>query len=217
MLIETGRKRAMADSNLEIEANVTAGRTTLLDGMYTKLEKLGEGGFGQVNKYRHHDSNVLVAIKTWQIRPKDKVVKSLKELHNFFTIRIHDNIVRWYDSFQIDTNTRALVMELMDFDLDHFLEVQSKPDFSSSVKFDLSLQIATGLNYLHSHKPQLIHRDIKPQNILMKTFDSLPKRHIAKIADFGISSIVLSNNLFENATVEELNSDQEKRSKFKNN
>ena len=68
---------------------------------------------------------------------------------------------------------------------------------------DVSLQSVTGLAYLHTRQPPLIHRDIKPQNILIK-IDPRTNKVVAKLSDLGISDILESGGIFENPTMYEL-------------
>ena len=70
---------------------------------------------------------------------------------------------------------------------------------------DVALQSISGLAHLHSRKPPMIHRDIKPQNILIK-INSKTNAVVAKLSDFGISNILESSGLFENPTMEQITS-----------
>ena len=92
-------------------------------------------------------------------------------------------------------------MELFDMDLSHFLKPRHNRVIPLMV--DISLQSVTGLAYLHTRQPPLIHRDIKPQNILIKA-DPRTKKIAAKLSDFGLSNILESGHILENPTLQEL-------------
>ena len=90
-------------------------------------------------------------------------------------------------------------MELFDTDLWSFIKTKTNRD-DIPLMIDISLQVISGLAHLHSQKPPMIHRDIKPPNVLIKRH---PKTNavIAKLSDFGISSIIESREVFENPTM----------------
>lgn len=75
----------------------------------------------------------------------------------------HPNVVQSICAFQDDTRS-GLLMEIMDDNLEGFL--QSEPDLSLAEKVNIMLQIAKGMEYIHSKG--FIHRDLKPQNVLVK-------------------------------------------------
>ena len=119
-------------------------------------------------------------------------------MSNIIDARSHENIAVWYDYVAYSDTHDAIFMELFDTDLWSFIKIKANRD-DIPLMIGISLQTILGLAHLHSQKPPMIHRDIKPPNVLIKRH---PKTNavIAKLSDFGISSIIESRKVFENPT-----------------
>ena len=153
----------------------------MLDDRYEILELIGSGGMANVYKARCHRLNRLVAIK---------ILKSDLADNADFRRRFHDesqavaqlshaNIVSVYD---VSTNPdrEYIVMELIDgITLKQYMERRGRMDWRESLHF--ISQIMRGLS--HAHSRGIIHRDIKPQNIMVLRDGSV------KVADFGIACL----------------------------
>ena len=153
----------------------------MLDDRYEILELIGSGGMANVYKARCHRLNRLVAIK---------ILKSDLADNADFRRRFHDesqavaqlshaNIVSVYD---VSTNPdrEYIVMELIDgIRLKQYMERRGRMDWRESLHF--ITQIMRGLS--HAHSRGIIHRDIKPQNIMVLRDGSV------KVADFGIACL----------------------------
>ena len=153
----------------------------MLDDRYEILELFGSGGMANVYKARCHRLNRLVAIK---------ILKSDLADNADFRRRFHDesqavaqlshaNIVSVYD---VSTNPdrEYIVMELIDgITLKQYMERRGRMDWRESLHF--ITQIMRGLS--HAHSRGIIHRDIKPQNIMVLRDGSV------KVADFGIACL----------------------------
>ena len=153
----------------------------MLDDRYEILELIGSGGMANVYKARCHRLNRLVAIK---------ILKSDLADNADFRRRFHDesqavaqlshaNIVSVYD---VSTNPdrEYIVMELIDgITLKQYMERRGRMDWRESLHF--ITQIMRGLS--HAHSRGIIHRDIKPQNIMVLRDGSV------KVADFGIACL----------------------------
>ena len=168
---------------------------------YELLKRIGSGGFGDVIKSRHHSTNILVAIKLLRYDPTKAQDDAYKEHWNIYKAGNHPNIALRYDSFRFSPTHHAIAMELFDMDLSHFFKPRHNRVIPLMV--DISLQSVTGVAYLHTRQPPLIHRDIKPQNILIKA-DPQTRKVVAKLSDFGLSNILESGHILENPTVQEL-------------
>ena len=168
---------------------------------YKLLKHIGSGAFGNVIKARHLSTNTLVALKLLRYDPTEAKLDAFKESCNIYKAGTHPNIAGSYDDFRFSSTHHALAMELFDMDLGDFFRLKDNRVIRLMV--DVSLQSVTGLAYLHTRKPPLIHRDIKPQNILIKIN---PKTNtiVAKLSDFGISSILEGKYFFEDCTREHL-------------
>ena len=153
----------------------------MLDDRYEILELIGTGGMANVYKARCHRLNRLVAIK---------ILKSDLADNADFRRRFHDesqavaqlshaNIVSVYD---VSTNPdrEYIVMELIDgITLKQYMERRGRMDWRESLHF--ITQIMRGLS--HAHSRGIVHRDIKPQNVMVLRDGSV------KVADFGIACL----------------------------
>jgi len=148
---------------------------------YAKLEKIGEGTYGVVYKARDTTTNEIVALKKIRLEAEDEGVPStaireislLKELKD-------DNVVKLLDIVHADQKL-YLVFEFLDMDLKRFMESgnsRGEPISLDTVK-KFTHQLTSGLNYCHAHR--ILHRDLKPQNLLIDKHLNL------KLADFGLA------------------------------
>lgn len=148
---------------------------------YAKLEKVGEGTYGVVYKAREISTNRIVALKKIRLEAEDEGVPStaireislLKELND-------ENVVRLFDIVHADQKL-YLVFEFLDMDLKRFMESgnsRGEPITLDIVK-KFTYQLTSGLNYCHAHR--ILHRDLKPQNLLIDRDLNL------KLADFGLA------------------------------
>ena len=148
-------------------------------GKYEILEKIGEGGFGQVYRGRDAQLDRLVAIKTCTAKDPSLRKRFFREARISAGLQ-HPKIVTIHDYGEQD-DLPYLVQELLDGeDLDRLIDRrESKP---VQVLHGYLQQIAEGLAYAHGKG--VLHRDIKPQNVRVQ-----PGGHL-KILDFGIACLV---------------------------
>ena len=169
---------------------------------YEIQETIGKGGFGVVSKVRELASGALYAMKKLPFDIEGKSNDNIiREIFNIIKMRSHENIVQWHDIFRTHDNKLVIVMDLCNTDLDTFLKTKENRTFDSL--FDVALQITAGIAFLHTHDPAVIHRDIKPQNILIK-IDPETKKIVVKIADFGLSNSGDFSQIIDDATKEEM-------------
>ncbi|OHT14648.1 hypothetical protein TRFO_14955 [Tritrichomonas foetus] len=135
---------------------------------YDMVESIGHGGQGTVDKYRNKTTGELFAVKTFTAQLSlMKEFEILKYLNHPCIVSVHG----------IHFNTGQLFLELLDCDLESLLQDKKNP-ISPVDKVLYVLDIAFGMEYVHFNG--LIHRDIKPLNILLDL-----KNHRAKISDLG--------------------------------
>ena len=153
----------------------------LLDHRYEILEVIGTGGMAVVYKARCHRLNRLVAIKIL----KDELSEDAEFRRRFHAesqavaMLSHPNIVNVYDVSHSD-NVDYIVMELIDgITLKQYMEQKGVLNWREALHF--STQIAKALE--HAHSRGIIHRDIKPHNIMVLKDGSV------KVADFGIARV----------------------------
>ncbi|KAL7184949.1 hypothetical protein ACSBR2_026985 [Camellia fascicularis] len=147
--------------------------------LYEILETIGHGSFGCVYKAHKRDTNEIVALKMiYSIDDGDEGVPSsvIREV-SYLKEMDHSNIVRLLDVLD-DDKILCLVLEYMDLDLKKFMTTSADIAKKNQVIKSLMHQLLDGLAYCHSQK--LLHRDLKPQNLLIDC-----SKHILKLADFG--------------------------------
>lgn len=145
-------------------------------------DSLGGGGFGKIFKAWDNDNDCYVALKIQNVDPQFPEVRLSKEVAMAAALK-HSNIARYKECYTFNTLTGEVDIAIMSYyesgSLDKLL---AETQLSYDNKTDILIQILHGIAYLHDH--DVIHRDLKPQNILILYIDG---RYIPKITDFGIS------------------------------
>ena len=159
----------------------------MLDNRYEILEKIGNGGMATVYKAKCHVLNRFVAIKILkdEFTTDSEFIKKFKTEAQSAASLTHPNIVSIYDVCNED-NLYYIVMELIQGKTLKDIIIE---DGILSWKWSVNIatQIASALDAAHKHN--IIHRDIKPHNIMI-TEDG-----IAKVADFGIAKAVSNSTI----------------------
>ncbi|KAG6481213.1 hypothetical protein ZIOFF_057809 [Zingiber officinale] len=147
---------------------------------YEKVEKIGEGTYGVVYKARDRLTNKVIALKKIRLEQEDEGVPStaIREISLLKEME-HSNIVRLHDVIH-NGNKLYLVFEHLDLDLKKHMD--SCPGLSKDTRIiKLFLyQILCATAYCHSHR--VLHRDLKPQNLLVDRHTN-----VLKLADFGLA------------------------------
>ena len=157
----------------------------LLDDRYEQLELIGSGGMSVVYKSLDRKLNRYDAIKIL----KDDLISDEESKERFLAesraiaMLSHPNIVSIYDVGHVDDESgeiEYIVMELIEgITLKQYIKKRGQLNWKESLHF--STQIAKALS--HAHERGIIHRDIKPQNIMLLKDGSI------KVADFGIAAL----------------------------
>lgn len=156
---------------------------------YEITRKMGSGGFGKVFAGIHRVSKKEYAIKLiqmdkYEISTSEKQ-ECLSQMEREIAVMAdldHKRIIRYMNSYFFEKQFCAvIIMEMADSSLSDVMHA-----LSFETALSLIVQICQGLDYLHNRiKPSLIHRDLKPQNILLKGGK-------VKICDFGISKALMN-------------------------
>ncbi len=161
----------------------------VLAGRYELIEKIGDGGMAIVYKAKDRLLKRFIAVKIL----KPEFVQDIKFVENFrkeshaAASLSHPNIVSIYDVGQ-EGNINYIVMELVSGKtLNELIKEEAPMDYRKAA--DITKQVASGLSA--AHKKGIVHRDVKPHNILM-TEDG-----IAKITDFGIAKAVTNTTIVD--------------------
>ncbi len=162
----------------------------MIGDRYEILEKIGTGGMSDVYKAKCHKLNRFVAVKVLK--------QEFSENSNFvskFTIEaqaaaglMHPNIVNVYDVGE-DGGIHYIVMELVEgITLKKYIEKKARLSYKEAVS--IAIQVSMGIESAHHN--HIIHRDIKPQNIIIS------KDGKVKVTDFGIAKAATSNTITSN-------------------
>jgi len=146
---------------------------------YAKLEKIGEGTYGLVYKARDKVTNQLVALKKIRLESEDEGTPStaVREISILKQLQ-HPNIVQLIEVIHTETSL-TLVFEYLDQDLKNYLDACGEKGIDDYTIKSFLFQLLQGIGYCHKHR--VLHRDLKPQNLLINMEGEL------KLADFGLA------------------------------
>ena len=162
----------------------------IIGDRYEVLEKIGTGGLSDVYKAKDHKLNRLVAVKILkqEFSENENFVSKFRVEAQSTAGLMHPNIVNVYDVGDED-GVNYIVMELVDgITLKKYIEKKARLSVKEAVS--IAIQVAMGLEAAHNNN--IIHRDIKPQNIMIS------KDGKVKVTDFGIAKAATSNTITSN-------------------
>ncbi|WP_434309169.1 Stk1 family PASTA domain-containing Ser/Thr kinase [Hominifimenecus sp. rT4P-3] len=161
-----------------------------LGNRYEIISKIGSGGMSDVYKAKCHKLNRFVAIKVLKTEfasDQSFVAKFRMEAQSAACLS-HPNIVNIYDVGE-ENGVHYIVMELIDgITLKKYIERKKKLEIRESI--EVTMQVARGLEA--AHREHIIHRDIKPQNIMIS------REGKVKVTDFGIARAASSQTISSN-------------------
>lgn len=142
------------------------------------MEKIGEGTYGVVYKAKDRVTGEIIALKKIRLEAEDEGIPStaIREISLLKELQ-HPNIVRLYDVVHTEQKL-TLVFEFLDQDLKKNLDVNDK-GLELPILKSFLFQLLTGVAYCHHHR--VLHRDLKPPNLLINREGQL------KLADFGLA------------------------------
>ena len=163
----------------------------VLGKRYEVLSKIGAGGMADVYKGRDQMLNRYVAIKVLkkEFREDEDFVRKFRSEAQAAAGLLHPNVVNVYDVGE-DRGLYYMVMELVEgITLKEYIEKKGR--LSHKEVISIAIQMCAGIGAAHA--AGIIHRDIKPQNIIIS------KEGKVKVTDFGIAKAVTSNTISTNA------------------
>jgi cyclin-dependent kinase len=166
---------------------------------YQKMEKIGAGMYGTVYKAKDNATGEILALKRIRlVEDEDNDMKqgipstTIREISLLKELK-HKNIVRLYDVVNSEDRTLTLVFEYMDQDLKKYLDCNEGGLDPIIIKYFL-YQLLDGITHCHFHR--VLHRDLKPPNLLINIKGEL------KIADFGLArALGISQNSYTHEVV----------------
>ncbi len=179
----------------QLETGLTEAGVPFLDPNDFKIEgTLGSGAFGEVYKAIYSKDNKEYAIKKMIKQPEELVKQDLKNLlreivaYNKFD---HPQILKFHGVYFKDKLFHIVMVLIVGTDFSMYLQAKHK-DLSLKEKLDLTIQLAEILTYVH--KQCVIHRDLKPDNLMI---DDIDKK--LTLIDFGLAKH--NNNMVSQETV----------------
>ncbi len=159
---------------------VVADRGERRIGRYLLLSRIGHGGFGDVWRAKDEHLDRPVAMKLPRFGPNDaKRLKRFLAESQAAARLAHPNIVTLYDADEVDGQP-YLAIELLEGE--SLQAVADRAPIPNSIAVSIVMQLADALHY--AHQSSIVHRDIKPQNIVMDS------RGLPKIVDFGLAKML---------------------------
>jgi WD40 repeat protein/serine/threonine protein kinase len=173
----------------QINQIILGNAADLLLGSYVLLERLGDGGMGQVFKARNWKLGKIVAIKIIRRDRRDRLDPALvrrfrREIQAAAQLA-HPNVVLAYDAGQVG-DTHFIAMEYVE-GVDLTRQVRRTGPLSVRDACEYVRQAALGLQ--HAHERGLIHRDIKPSNLLLANASRDSAAAVIKIVDMGLARV----------------------------
>ncbi|CAH8847527.1 unnamed protein product [Trichobilharzia szidati] len=152
---------------------------------YTVLECIGEGSFGRVFRGRRKETGQIVAMKFIpKVGKSENALKNLKLEIEIMRSMHHTNIIEMQDSFETEREVVAIT-DYAEGDLFQIIEDDGR--LSEETVRSVACQLVSALYYLHANR--ILHRDMKPQNIL------LGQDGVVKLCDFGFARVMGWNTL----------------------
>lgn len=158
---------------------------------YEVISKIGAGGMADVYKGKDHMLNRYVAIKVLkkEFKEDENFVRKFRSEAQAAAGLIHPNVVNVYDVGE-DRGLYYMVMELVEgITLKEYIDKKGRLSHKETIS--IAIQMCTGIGVAHA--ANIIHRDIKPQNIIIS------KDGKVKVTDFGIAKATTSNTISSNA------------------
>lgn len=162
----------------------------MIGDRYEILEKIGTGGMSDVYKAKCHKLNRNVAVKVLkqEFSENDNFVSKFRIEAQAAAGLMHPNIVNVYDVGE-ENGIYYIVMELVEgITLKKYIEKKARLSYKEAVS--IAIQVSMGIEAAHNN--HIIHRDIKPQNIIIS------KDGKVKVTDFGIAKAATSNTITSN-------------------
>ena len=186
----------LKEADFKLEDIIPELRDVTLKGVVSLSKDLGRGAYGSVFKVKLDDEPCAakkihpILIEDVSSEERERIKQNfIRECLCCSSIR-HPKIVQflgvYYHSGQ--SSLPIMVMELMDTSLTSFIE-NNKSQIAIQTKMSILYDVSQGLSFLHNHKPQILHRDLSPNNVMLTRCQIT-----AKIGDLGVAKVVRADN-----------------------
>lgn len=184
---------------LKTRFQVTMNRYKLEISDFTRIKKIGDGGFGSVYSAKEKTTGKMYAAKIIENKCSDKETRqNMKYRELSILIKTSHPTIIHFEGFSLKDfrgkNKITIFTELMNCSLANFLQKKWDDGYTSNyntIRQIILVGIARGMMFLHSH--HIMHRDLKPDNVLLDDF------YRPKITDFGYSKFYDSQESIENS------------------
>ena len=156
----------------------------MIHNKYTIIEQIGKGNFGQIYKGLNNRSNEHVAIKIEKLQNGVNMLKNETRIYNFLNGINGIPKIKWFGT---DNNLCYMVMELLGGSIEELKQQQPTNSFSFKLVLKIGIQVLEILKNVHNR--ELIHRDIKPDNLLLGIHT--PQIYLI---DFGLAKRFMTND-----------------------
>lgn len=153
---------------------------------------LGQGAYGKVFKVKYlgvyYAAKEIHSLLLEYAEPRERsmIINNFLDEIKVGSSLSHDNIVQYRGIFYNDkSDVPIMLMELMDSSLTSY--ILGQPYVSSTTKIKILHDLSLGLYYLHSQNPPIVHRDLSPNNVMIKSYLPQP---VAKIGDLGVAKSI---------------------------
>ncbi|MBI2810576.1 MAG: serine/threonine protein kinase [Candidatus Melainabacteria bacterium] len=165
---------------------------TIIAQKYKIISLLGSGGMGSVYKVRQTELGKNLALKVLDVHKQSSVaVRRFQQEAKTAAALRHPNLVEVHDFGVFGDSQPYLVMDFVDGQsLDKLLKVSR----TLPVDYVVALAIQVGFGLMYAHSQGVVHRDIKPGNIIVLHPNELPSEGTIKIVDFGIAKLMQSED-----------------------
>ncbi len=157
---------------------------TVIRDTYTVENVLGEGAFGVVYKVRHKFLGIQALKVFHPEKLSEKIASDFLNEAVILSKITHPNIVRVFEANHFDLYGKSVAYVAMEYVAGGTLDAYIRKNVRLEINLALQIQmmICRGLAHVHAFSPPVIHRDVKPQNIML---DLSSKDFVVKVSDFG--------------------------------
>ena len=186
VVVRQWRKKSLRERSLLHHVKEFASVWQIKIDEITQLEQIGAGGYGEVYRARYRD--MFVAMKILRFPTNDSLMWEFEREIKFMQTIRHPNIVLFLGAGQTRDECPFIISEFVARGSLRSLLDDTTQDIPTTMKIKFALDVAFGMNFLHSLNPPRVHRDLKSDNLLVS------ETGIVKVADFGLGAQIVGDD-----------------------